>query len=159
MHLRYILRGAHAFLSPNATLAALPNDLALLKPVDSPHSVADIVAHMAFWQQWFLDRCDGLPIPPPPHAALGWPAVQSGEWNAVLARFEAGLARANALANDEERTARPLVPALETEFLAHYTTADALIHISLHNAHHLGQITTLRQQLGAWPPPSGSYTW
>ena|SRR5215203_472935 len=159
MHMRNLLRGAHAFLSPSATLAALPADLASLKPVDSPHSVAEIVAHMAFWQQWFLDRCDGVPIPPPPHAALGWPVVQSGEWNEILTRFEAGLERAGTLADDESRAATRLAPAIELDFLAGYTTADALTHVSLHNAHHLGQITTLRQQLGAWPPPSGSWTW
>jgi uncharacterized damage-inducible protein DinB len=159
MQLRYVLQGAHSYLAPKSTLAALPSDLALLKPVDSPHSVADIVAHMAFWQQWFLDRCDGLAIPAPAHAALGWPVVQSGEWTAILARFEAGLDRAMELAADESRMTVRLSPALEPDFLATYTTADALIHIALHNAHHLGQITTLRQQLGAWPPPSGSWTW
>ena len=159
MHLRYALRGAHAFLAPSATLAALPSDLALLKPVDSPHSVADIVAHMAFWQQWFLDRCEGRPIPAPAHAALGWPAVQSGAWNTVLSRFETGLERALALAEDEARLAARLSPPLEPDFLADYTAGDALLHIALHNAHHLGQITTLRQQLGTWPPPAGSWTW
>ena len=159
MHLGHILRGAHSYLAPTATLAALPSDLALLKPVASPHSVADIVAHMAFWQQWFLDRCDGLAVRPPAHAALGWPAVASGEWDDVLARFEAGLDRALSLAADEPRLSKPLSPPLEPDFLAGYTTADALVHIALHNAHHLGQVTTLRQQLGAWPPPAGSWTW
>jgi len=159
MHLGHILRGGHSYLAPAATLAALPPDLALLKPVNSPHSVASIVAHMAFWQQWFLDRCDGLAIPPPAHAALGWPVVQSGEWSEVLARFEAGLDRALAIAADEMRTSKVISPALEPDFLANYTTADALVHIALHNAHHLGQVTTLRQQLGAWPPPAGSWTW
>ena len=159
MHLHSLLRGAHSFLAPTATLAGLPPDLASLKPVDSPHSVAEIVAHMAFWQQWFLDRCDGLPIPPPAHARLGWPTVQSGEWSDVLARFDAGFERALTLADDESRRAVPLSPPIEFDALASYTVGDALVHIALHNAHHLGQITTLRQQLGAWPPPAGSYTW
>jgi hypothetical protein len=29
----------------------------------------------------------------------------------------------------------------------------------VHNAHHLGQIILLRQLFGAWPPPSGRFTW
>jgi uncharacterized damage-inducible protein DinB len=31
--------------------------------------------------------------------------------------------------------------------------------MAAHNSHHLGQVVLLRQILGAWPPPSGSYTW
>ena len=60
---------------------------------------------------------------------------------------------------DEARLAARLSPPLEPDFLADYTAGDALLHIALHNAHHLGQITTLRQQLGTWPPPAGSWTW
>jgi uncharacterized damage-inducible protein DinB len=32
-------------------------------------------------------------------------------------------------------------------------------HVAVHTAHHIGQIVTLRQLLGAWPPPQGSHTW
>jgi len=31
--------------------------------------------------------------------------------------------------------------------------------MAAHNSHHLGQVVLLRLMLGAWPPPSGSYTW
>jgi hypothetical protein len=31
--------------------------------------------------------------------------------------------------------------------------------MATHTAHHLGQIIVLRQLLGAWPPPAGSWTW
>jgi hypothetical protein len=31
--------------------------------------------------------------------------------------------------------------------------------MAAHNPHDLGQVVLLRQMLGAWPPPSGSYTW
>lgn len=40
-----------------------------------------------------------------------------------------------------------------------HSIEDALIHVAQHNAHHLGQVVTLRQVLGCWPPPGGSYTW
>jgi uncharacterized damage-inducible protein DinB len=159
MRLHSILRGAHSYIEPPAALAGMTREVAVRKLTNTPHSIAEIVAHMAFWQQWYLDRCDGLAIPLPERAALGWPAVADGEWETILARFEAGFRRALALADDQARAASPLTPALEFDPLRHYTTSDALIHIALHNAHHVGQVVTLRQQQGAWPPPAGSWTW
>jgi hypothetical protein len=29
----------------------------------------------------------------------------------------------------------------------------------VHSSHHLGQIITIRQLLGLWPPPGGTLTW
>jgi uncharacterized damage-inducible protein DinB len=159
MRLQSILLGAHAYLSPSAALAGLSATHASHRPTHSGHSIAEIVAHMAFWQNWFLDRCDGIATPVPAPAALGWPAVADGEWDDVLTRFESGFTRALALADDEARTTRRVSPSIEFEPFANYTTADVLIHMALHNAHHTGQVITLRQQLGAWPPPEGSWTW
>ena len=159
MHLHSVLRGAHAYLSPAASLAALSHEQAARRGSNGGHSIAEIVAHMAFWQDWFLDRCDGIATPTPAPASLGWPAVQDHAWGAVLERFEQGFARALALADDEERVRQSVSPPIEFGHLAKYTTADVLTHLALHNAHHLGQVITLRQQLGAWPPPAGSWTW
>ena len=158
MRVQSILRGAHAYLEPRAALAGIGTEVAVRKPVNTPHSIAEIVAHMAFWQNWFLDRCDGSSTPAPAHAALGWPTVGDEQWETVLARFDAGLDRALALAEDKVRLERPVTPPLDHP-LGHYTAGDALVHIALHNAHHLGQVITLRQQQGAWPPPAGSWTW
>jgi uncharacterized damage-inducible protein DinB len=158
MHTRTLLRGAHAFLPPPAVLAGLSNEHAA-RANGGAHSIAEIVAHMGFWQEWFLDRCDGIPAPLVERAALGWREVAEDEWPAVLERFEQGLARALRLADDDAKSALPLTPAIEFEPLGRYTVADALTHVALHNAHHTGQVITLRQQIGAWPPPEGSWTW
>jgi hypothetical protein len=29
----------------------------------------------------------------------------------------------------------------------------------VHSSHHLGQVVTIRQLLGLWPPPAGALTW
>jgi uncharacterized damage-inducible protein DinB len=52
-----------------------------------------------------------------------------------------------------------ILPAIEVPPLAHYTLRDAAVHAANHNAHHLGQIITLRQLMGLWPPRSGGFTW
>jgi uncharacterized damage-inducible protein DinB len=159
MHLHSLLRGAHAHLSPAAALEGLSGTDAASRPAGAPHSIAEIVAHMTFWQQWFLDRCDGVGVPSPASAALGWPNVDDVVWDKVRERFTMGFKRALALADDTARVSLPIAPPLEVDFLASYTVSDALIHLALHNAHHLGQVITMRQQLGSWPPPAGSWTW
>jgi uncharacterized damage-inducible protein DinB len=159
MHLKSLLRGAHAFLSPTVALGGLSAADAASRPANLPHSIAEIVAHMAFWQEWFLDRCDGKAVPSPASAGLGWPNVDDEVWDAVCGRFEAGFKRALTIADDGARLAQPIAPPIEMDFLATCTVSDALTHVALHNAHHVGQVITLRQLLGAWPPPAGSWTW
>jgi len=85
--------------------------------------------------------------------------VQLDEWESVLGRFERGFDRALALADQQSRSAQPIEPAIEFEPLSQYTVADVLSHVALHNAHHVGQVITLRQLQGTWPPPAGSWTW
>jgi uncharacterized damage-inducible protein DinB len=142
-----------------------PNALAGLSPEDAdrrvpgaPHSISEIVAHVCFWQEWFAGRCEGQHLPMVTKAALGWPAVSPGAWPELQARFLAGLDRVVALGNTDD-VDRPVDPPIEFPLLAHYTVRDAIVHMGAHNAHHLGQIILLRQIIGAWPPPAGSYTW
>ena len=158
MHLRALYRGAHSYLPHPHALDGLSAEQAALRPGGAPHSIAEVVAHMAFWQDWFLDRCEGTATPNPP-AVLGWPHITPDQWAAVRARFDHGFERALTLAKDDARVTRPITPPLEFDHLASYTIGDALTHLALHNAHHLGQVITLRQQIGAWPPPRGSWTW
>jgi uncharacterized damage-inducible protein DinB len=159
MHLHSLFQGAHAFIAVPAALADLPDALAEEKPNGAVHSIAEIVAHMRFWQQWFLGRCDGVATPIPTPAAMGWPSVSRGEWESIRTGFESDFARALALTDDLDKLDRAVTPAIDFEPLRHYTIRDALTHIALHNAHHLGQVVTLRQQLKTWPPPAGSWTW
>lgn len=123
------------------------------------HSVAEIVAHLAYWQSWFLERCAGKATPMAGKASVGWPSTTAGGWESLRHEFVAGLDRAVGIAADESACIRRVEPPIEFQPLANYTIADAIVHLALHNAHHLGQIVTLRQILGAWPPPEGSWTW
>ena len=125
----------------------------------APHSVVEILAHMVYWQSWFLDRCNGLGTPPAATASLGWPAAPAGEWESLRGRFLEGLERARNIAGQDSAATRRIDPPIEFPPLANYTIGDAITHVAIHNAHHLGQVITLRQILGAWPPPEGSWTW
>lgn len=146
-------------MPPAKTLDGLTPDDADRHVAGAAHSIAEIVAHLAFWQGWFLERCRGTEAPMVTSAADGWPVVSPGSWPEVRQRFLTGLDALAAIGEDEKRLAAPVTPAIDFEALKDYTIGDVLAHMGQHNAHHLGQVIFLRQLLGRWPPPSGSWTW
>lgn len=113
---------------------------------------------MAYWQEWFNACAETGFTAVPEQAALGWPEV-SGGWDAVRGRFLVATGAARRI-SDETALSKPLLPpGVENPVLARDTHGSGLLHAAFHTAHHMGQIVTIRQLLGAWPPPAGSYTW
>jgi uncharacterized damage-inducible protein DinB len=157
VELREFLVSPLAYLAPEKALEGLTVADAERRLTGVTHSVAEIVAHLSFWQDWFYGRCTGLSKPMVSSAAAGWPAVAKDGWPAVRSRFVDQLHQLAALADGD--VTRPVTPAIEFPPLATYTIGDALVHVATHNAHHMGQVIVMRQMLGAWPPPSGSWTW
>src|SRR5690606_20064580 len=139
--------GSGGFTPFRRALDGLSGDQAVLKPAGSPHSVADILAHMVFWQERFLAMVDGAAPRPVPHAADGWPEVGADEWPRLVERYLAGLERYKELAADPAALARPLVEGRER------TVGASVLSYYVHEAHHLGQLILVRRLIGAWPPP------
>ena len=160
MNPRELLTEPIGFLAPARALEGLSPELADRRMDGASHSIAEIVAHLNFWQNWFTRRVEGMAAPMAQRAAKGWPGVTPGSWPTLQQQFVDGLTRLTALADAMGDTLdSPLTPAIEFPPLARYTKRDALVHVATHNAHHLGQVILLRQLLGAWPPPAGSWTW
>ena len=159
MDARELLIAPIAHMPPARALDGLSIAQSGLRVPGSPHSVVEIVAHMVYWQSWFIKRCDGVAAPMAAHASLGWPGATADEWESLRERLFQGLERALKIAAHESAGTRRVDPPIEFPPLANYTHADAMTHVAIHNAHHLGQIITLRQIAGAWPPPEGSWTW
>lgn len=146
-----------SYIAPLKAIEGLTAGQAERRVEGAPHSIAEIVAHVAYWQDWFAARAEGTGTPMPEHAEPGWPQVPPGTWDEVAARYRAGLERAERLGGLDP--AQPIHPPLEYPPEARYTVGDAMTHIALHTAHHLGQVVLLRQIQGLWPPPAGSWTW
>lgn len=159
MDIRHLLVETYTHMPPAQIVEDIAEADAMRTVSETVHSIAEILAHMEFWQDWFLKRCRGEASPMVQSAALGWPSVPDGDWQALRDRFLNGLNVAVQFAEDPVRLQQPLTPAIEFPPLASYTVGDALIHMAGHNSHHLGQIITLRQVMGSWPPGSGSFTW
>ncbi len=157
MGVRELLVETFVHMPPRQLLDDLPAEVAMRVPGPGLHSIAEVVAHVDHWQQWFLARCRGEARPMAASAAAGWPAVNAGDWEALRARFLQGAEDAAALGTGA--AGDPVRPAIEFPPLAHYTYRDVIGHIAQHNSHHLGQVITLRQLMGLWPPAGGSWTW
>ena len=159
MSARELLVETFAHIPPAQAIAGLSAADAERRVPGVNHSIAEIVAHVTFWAAWFCDRCDGTNAPMVASAATGWPPVTPGSWPDVQERFLSGLERAAAIGADEDRLASTITPPIEFPPLAHYTIRDGIFHTAQHSAHHLGQVIVMRQMMGLWPPPSGSFTW
>lgn len=158
MNVRHLLIDTHPHLTPVATLAELSPADAVRRVPHAHHSIAEIVAHMTYWQAWFIARCKGQAEPMASTAAIGWPTVRQDDWPALAGRFVAGLGLLE-VAVSSHSLETLVTPTIEAPMMAAYSYRDVCEHVALHNAHHLGQVVLLRQMMDAWPPPAGSYTW
>ena len=100
MPIRELLLDTFVHMPPLGALDAITPEDAVRPPAEGLHSVAAILAHMEFWQAWFLNRCDGTALPMATAAAVGWPTVSAEGWPALVARFEEGLMRAAEIGED-----------------------------------------------------------
>jgi hypothetical protein len=115
--------------------------------------VAQVVAHVQFWQAHLLETIAGQNPPVPEHASGGWPPPGDlpGEWETLRETFLRDAGRLRVHARD---------PALAVRGGGEGRPYAALLtNYAGHSLYHLGQVVTLRQALGLWPPPGGGDTW
>ena len=147
------LSGEGAHIKAIDVLADLDWKLAGERPAGAPHSMFQLVNHIAYWDRWAVNWLDGKKPKAPKHAAGSWPGkvkpASRREWDKAVRQLrEASTAL--------ERRSR------ETDLLKKHgkTTRLEMLHtIGSHASYHVGQVAFLRQMLGAWPPPSGGVTW
>lgn len=148
--LERLLDEGSAFVPPSRAFSDLSVEVACRRIDGAPHTIAEIVAHMQFWQAYTLGLALGEQSSVPVHAAEGWPSVDEGDWDTLCRKFLEGLTETKRLAREADLSL--LVRGSET--LGYELT----LHV-VHNAVHIGQIISLRRMLGAWPPPGGGDTW
>jgi hypothetical protein len=148
------------FTSPERVLNGLTLEQATAKPNNSPHSIADILAHLNFWQNWAFAAIDGNHQPMPAQAADGWIGL-NGNWDDLVKEFLAGLEKAKTLTENEPLLQQPFDPDIKIGWgFEKHSTGEVIVDvIAVHNAYHLGQIILLRRMLEAWPPEGGGMTW
>jgi uncharacterized damage-inducible protein DinB len=147
--------GGSANVPWEQALDGLSAEQAQQRPAGLPHSVADLVAHVQFWQHYLLSVFRGEDPEWVEHADQGWPGMEevhgADGWEVLKIRFFrdmdslANYAQDEAFMHQQDPTGRfRIVP---------------LTNFAGHSLYHLGQVVTVRQLIGAWPPPAGGDTW
>jgi uncharacterized damage-inducible protein DinB len=87
------------------------------------------------------------------------PAVPPDGWEALRTRYLQSVEEAKRIASESDSLGKPLLPpGVEIPVLAKESHGSGLLQAAVHSGHHLGQIITMRQMMGLWPPPGGTMT-
>jgi len=161
--LEQVLGGDSAHTEPAAILEGLSSEAAAIKVTGAPRNIYEELWHIAFWQQMTLDWVRGIETPYPLRPENAFPTANDAardSWDQLRQRFLSGSQQAVAIARESSRldvkVNCPSRPGMPVRVM---TVREQLESLGAHNAYHFGRIVLLRQLLGAWPPPSGGFTW
>jgi DinB superfamily len=151
-HLVELLRGEHAHVGFAGAIRRVPPALRGARPDGVEHSLWELLEHLRLAQWDILEFSRN-----PAHVSPAWPAgywpaggaepPDETAWDRSVAGFGADLEAMVSLVSD------PAVDLFAP--LAHGKGQTLLREAMLaadHNAYHVGQIVTVRQMLGDWPP-------
>ena len=96
---RLLLQNA-AFTPPCHIVSAIPKNTRTLRIPNVPHSIAEELWHIVFWQNHFLRCARRENLAYPQHAKLGWRRLYSfsdSQWQELVAAFETALTEAAAI--------------------------------------------------------------
>ena len=149
-----LFHGGNANVSWERALDGLSAQQASTVPAGLPHSVAGIVAHVGYWQTYLLSVFRGEDPDWVESADESWPggvAQNSKDWEALKLSLLRDMDSLAAYAQDES-------------FMQQHDPEGRFRIVPLtsfagHGLYHLGQVVTVRQLIGAWPPPGGGDTW
>jgi uncharacterized damage-inducible protein DinB len=136
-----------SFTPASRALDDLSPEQAVTKLEGWPHSIAEVVAHMLFWQKHDLTTIKSGTEPEATQAE-SWPVVTEADWPRLKDEFLASLEQSREIARNPENLDRLILDGK-------FSVGLRLVWFTGHNAYHLGQVVLMRRILGAWPPPGG----
>lgn len=149
--LRELLTSPHAHVTLEQALSSLPPGMRGIRPPAQAHTLWRLLEHLRI-AQWdiveFSRRAD--------HRSPAWP---DGYWPAEEAPPDgAAWERSVQALRDDLETFFGLLDDPQRDLMAPFPWGDGqtllreALLIADHNAYHVGQMVTLRQLLGCWPP-------
>jgi uncharacterized damage-inducible protein DinB len=136
-----------SFTPASRALDDLTPEQALTKLSGWPHSIAEVVAHMLYWQRHDL-RTIETGTEPETTPEENWPTVTLEDWPRLKDEFLASLEQSREVARIPENLDRMILNGS-------FSVGLRMVWFTGHNAYHLGQVVFMRRVLGAWPPPGG----
>lgn len=140
-----------SFTPASRALDGLEPEQAVTRLDGWPYSIAEVVAHMLYWQLKDFETIESGEEAVVATAEESWPEVTPEDWPRVKEEFLASLERSREMARDPEMLERFILGG-------RFTVGLRMVWFTGHNAYHLGQVVLMRRILGAWPPPGGGNT-
>ena len=150
-HLTDLLTVRQAHCTFEDAVAHVPPDRRGERPDDLPYAVWELADHIRAAQRDILDYCRDPDYEAPDWPADYWPDTAAppdeAAWKNCLAQVRSDRATLCDLVTDETLDLYDTVPSSDE----HTYLREAML-VADHTAYHVGQIVTVRRQLGLWPP-------
>jgi uncharacterized damage-inducible protein DinB len=154
-HLTDLLTARQAHCTFEDAVAHMPKTHRGERPTDLPYSVWELAEHIRRAQRDILDYCQD-----PNYEADEWPdaywpdtaaPAEEAAWDECLSQVRQDREALCDLVTDETIDLHDTVPSSDE----HTYLREAML-VADHTAYHVGQIVTVRRQLGLWPPSEAS---
>lgn len=144
-----LLRGGHAHLSFDDTIARFPARLRGVKAKGAPHTAWQLLEHLRIAQWDILEFSRNRKHVSPKFPEGYWPATaappSAAAWNRSVTALRRDLKTMQALVRNPKTDLFARIPWGDGQTILR----EALL-VADHNAYHLGQLVLLRRLLGAW---------
>ena len=144
------LRGHNSHVPPLKAIRGIDAEIARKRASKKAHTIWDILHHIVLWQDVTLQAIQLKTVDWTQAHEHEWPKAEEtaddSEWNKLCERFTKGLVLAEELVEKVDITST--LPSWSDA-----PAGKAFLVLIQHNSYHLGQIVTLREILGIWPPP------
>ena len=151
-HLMNALDWGEAHVDFDASLKGIPADKRGAVPPGAEHSIWQLLEHMRIAVHDILDFCRN-----PNYKEMKWPddywpknpqPPSEAAWDESIAAYKREIEGTKALVADPKIDLAAKIPHAKAEGQTYLRAALLIIE---HTAYHLGQIVSVRRQLGVWP--------
>jgi len=145
----------HWFVAMSGALKGLTAEQAAAASKNGAHSVREILYHVMYWNERYLQRFNGREPPEPKNNDATFSAGGAGqseaEWRALVERFDSAMNGWKKTIREADEAALAAPIRKDSAASWHSALADMMIH----TAYHIGQIVTLRKLQGTWDSAQG----
>lgn len=148
-HLLYVLQGGGAHAKFDEVVADFPSNLRGKKISGLPYTAWMLLEHMRIAQWDILEFSRNAKHSSPEWPSGYWPKTEApptlSAWTNSIQRFRKDLKAMQSLVKNPETDLYARLPWGDGQ-----TALREALLLADHNAYHLGQLVTLRRQLGSW---------
>jgi uncharacterized damage-inducible protein DinB len=132
------------FVSLHSAVNGLTAEQALWKSIESTNSIWEIVNHLIFYNRRYLHRFKETPLPQTEVNSnkATFNNLNDEDWQSTIININTIMSEwVNTVKDSQEDKVE--------------SWSSDLVHLTIHNAYHIGQIVHIRKQQGTWNPKQG----